>query len=153
MPGFAMTERGRVFVCQPCRQYIILYTVSETSPYLALFSQVMKNSHAFQKPAVDGRRGGASSGVYRQRRIDDQSRRSVASHYNKRSQSPPFARLSVSDVEGSSPEMGRYAGGRPNGPAAGKLKKRDRRPAWCGRRTVANNQDTHRERQDFGSQN
>jgi hypothetical protein len=43
--------------------------------------------------------------------------------------------------------------GRPNGPTLGALKKRDRRPARCGRRTVANYEDTREQRQDFSLQN
>jgi hypothetical protein len=35
----------------------------------------------------------------------------------------------------------------------GALKKRDRRPARCGRRTVANKEDTRQQRQDFSLQN
>src|SRR3984957_17295763 len=63
---------------------------------------------------------------------------------------PPFARpcnrLPVPGASRRASEMGRYPGlhlgGRPDGPTPGALKKRDRRPAWCGRHTVANKEDT-----------
>ena len=29
-----MKEHGRVFICEPCRQFIIFLEVSDTSPYV-----------------------------------------------------------------------------------------------------------------------
>jgi hypothetical protein len=34
-----MKEHGRVFICEPCRQFIIFLEVSDTSPYVESLGQ------------------------------------------------------------------------------------------------------------------
>jgi hypothetical protein len=37
-----MKERGRTFQCEPCRQIVIFFTVSDASPYIALALETVK---------------------------------------------------------------------------------------------------------------
>jgi hypothetical protein len=36
-----MTEHGRTFLCEPCRQIIIFFDVPDASPYIAAGKQVL----------------------------------------------------------------------------------------------------------------
>jgi hypothetical protein len=79
----SMKEHGRAFRCEPCREIIIFFKVSNASPYLLASPMIplptsnlpgyeRSFNRAFQKPALDERRGRAVKGFRRTRCIDHQ---------------------------------------------------------------------------------
>jgi hypothetical protein len=105
-----MKETGRVYQCEPCRQFIILYSLSDASPYLALapaISHVIDIMLSRNRPWTEEDNERLKAFVAKGASM---IKVAAALRRTTSSQSRPFARMSVPDAESSTTEMGRCAG-------------------------------------------